>query len=55
MRDFCNSARSGRSDKVMAYPDPAKKFHLVVDAATGDANAEGGLGACLILKLNKKN
>ena len=36
------------SDKVMAYPNPNKKYHLVVDAATGDKNHPGGLGAALM-------
>ncbi|CAB4039251.1 Transposon Ty3-G Gag-Pol poly [Paramuricea clavata] len=32
---------------VMAYPDPNLTFHLTVDAATGDQQKPGGLGAYL--------
>jgi hypothetical protein len=33
---------------VVAYPDPKKPFHVYVDAATGDEEFRGGMGACLM-------
>ena len=32
---------------VIAFPDPNKPFHLATDAASGDENRHGGLGAVL--------
>ena len=32
----------------MAFPDPSKDFHLVVDASAGTDEDEGGMGASLI-------
>ena len=36
------------SPEVLAYPDPQREYHLVVDAAIGSDEAPGGLGASLI-------
>ena len=36
------------SPPVLAYPDPSKQYHLMVDAALGSEHVPGGLGACLV-------
>ena len=33
---------------VLVYPDPEKQYHLLVDAAVGNEQTAGGLGACLV-------
>ncbi len=38
------------SRPLLAYPDPTKKYYLMVDAATGSPEEKGGLGACLMQK-----
>ena len=36
------------SPPVLAYPDPRREYHLVVDASLGSEGIPGGLGAALI-------
>ena len=33
---------------ILAFPDPQRTYHLVVDASAGSEGVPGGLGACLI-------
>ncbi|MEM1008681.1 MAG: RNase H-like domain-containing protein, partial [Myxococcota bacterium] len=33
---------------TLAFPDPNKKYFLLVDVATGSTDTPGGLGACLV-------
>ena len=42
------------SEPVMAYPRQNRPYAVVVDAATGDANNPGGLGA-ILMQLNEQN
>ena len=47
MRSFHEVIRILCSNPVMSYPDPSKPYILSTDAALGDDNEEGGLGAIL--------
>ena len=43
------------SPPVLAYPDPSKDYHLLVDASQGSEECPGGLGATLVQMDNDGN